>query len=71
MIDVQTGFPTENGTYAAFVYYGWRLLEWRDGKWWFEKCTAPWCAGNIPYFVGPLPKLEYYQKPAVEMEFDL
>ncbi len=28
--------PIENGSYAAEVYFGWKILEWRDGKWWTQ-----------------------------------
>lgn len=28
--------PTENASYAAEVYHGWKILEWRGGEWWSQ-----------------------------------
>jgi hypothetical protein len=34
--------PTEEGSYAAEVYFGWKLLDWKDGQWWHENCSGRW-----------------------------
>lgn len=47
----------ENGTYAAEVFHGWKLLEWKDGAWWHLECTGRWEAGEPALWVGPLPPL--------------
>lgn len=65
--------PTEPGTYAAQVYYGWKLLEWKHDCWMLEGGTATWAAGDPIQWVGPLPVLiRKDTKPAApSMEFDL
>lgn len=54
-IKAQTGVPVFEGSYVAEVYYGWRILEWKDGKWHFDIVGALWKAGDPVQWVGPLP----------------
>lgn len=60
--------PTQNGTYAAEVYFGWKLLEWKDGEWWHPSGVGRWTASEPVQWVGPLPA-RIGDKP--KMEFDL
>lgn len=66
--DIGVGFPTYDGLYAAEIYYGWKLLEWRKGVWWHPECVGPWKADVPARWVGPLPARRN-KKPA--LEFDL
>lgn len=52
----QTGKPTIEGTYVAEVYYGWRILEWKDARWHFDGGWSLWQAGDPVQWVGPLPE---------------
>ena len=62
--------PTENGLYCAEVYFGWKLLEWRDGQWWHPDVAGLWPL-DVDQWVGPLPKLIAKYSPKKKMEFDL
>ena len=77
-----TGIPTIEGQYAAEVYFGWRLLSWRDGQWnYHHDQNSPWKAGDPVQWVGPLPDLvggasgatkpEFFTPQNPPMEFDL
>lgn len=59
--------PTTNGTYAAEVYFGWKLLEFRDGDWWHLSLVGRWTACEPVQWVGPLPARKYQ----TAQEFDL
>jgi hypothetical protein len=61
--------PTLPGSYAAEVYFGWKLLDWRDGQWWHPNLNSPWTATAPVQWVGPLPARKQVEKP--KMEFDL
>lgn len=52
----QEGFPVTEGLYAVEVYFGWKLLHWRDGQWWHPEHTGRWTAGEPHQWVGPLPE---------------
>lgn len=60
--------PTVNGLYAAEIYFGWKLLEWKDGSWWHTELAGCWSAGDPVQWVGPLPE-RIGGKP--KQEFDL
>jgi hypothetical protein len=66
------GTPLLDGVYAAEVYFGWKLLEWKDGAWWHLALVGRWMASDPVQWVGPLPGL-MGQKGAEtpKMEFDL
>ena len=51
------GNPVLDGFYAAEVYFGWKLLEWKDGEWWHVGCPGRWTATKPLQWVGPLPAL--------------
>lgn len=61
MIPHGTGKPVANGLYAVEVYFGWKLLEWRDGNWWHQSMSSRWTASEPKQWVGSLPsaKQEY------------
>lgn len=63
-----SGPPTTDGVYAVEVYFGWKLLEFKEGEWWHLSCIGRWTACAPLQWVGPLPPLKG-QKPA--LEFDL
>lgn len=56
-----------DGLYAAEIYWGWKLLEWKDGAWWHPDCGAHWTAGEPLQWVGPLPERKG-GKPKVEYD---
>lgn len=72
-VSVATGEPLTNGVYAAEVYFGWKLLEWKDGEWWHVGCPGRWTATAPVQFVGPLPARVCPEKPKAPaaQEFDL
>lgn len=47
--------PDADGLYAVEIYFGWKLLEWKDGSWWHTNTNARWMAGDVVQWVGPLP----------------
>lgn len=65
---VTSNTPTVNGLYAAEIYFGWKLLEWKDGSWWHMELAGCWSAGDPVQWVGPLPE-RIGGKP--KQEFDL
>lgn len=72
---IGTDTPTDEGLYAVEIYYGWKLLQWSVGEWWFEQKTAKWMAGAPVQWVGPLPgrvKRNFQPLPKeIPQEFDL
>ena len=60
--------PKFPGIYAAEVFYGWKLLEWKDGSWWHMGTVGRWTASIPVQWVGPLP---VQRKQPSKMEFDL
>lgn len=65
------GKPTENGLYVAEIYWGWKLLEFKDGEWWHTQCVGRWVSGDPVQWVGPLPEfrpLPEHDKPAAEYD---
>jgi len=75
MIPHGTGEPVEDGLYVCNIYYGWKILEWRDGRWRFE-VHGLWAGGEPYSWIGPLPEAEKPGSPKpVEnsegMEWDL
>lgn len=56
------GIPEQNGDYVAKVYFGWKLLTLKDGKWFHSGGLGAWTAGAPTEWVGPLPE---------EMDYDL
>lgn len=63
-----TGRPTVEGIYAAEVYFGWKLLEWKDGAWWHLALVGRWTATKPVQWVGPLPQLTRQES---KQEYDL
>jgi hypothetical protein len=67
--------PAHNGVYAAEVYFGWKLLQFKDGEWWHMDCVGRWTASLPLQWVGPLPARRGEErpqtKPTPKMEFDL
>jgi hypothetical protein len=64
--------PSRPGLYAVEVYFGWKLLQWRDGEWWHPEHTGRWSACEPHQWLGPLPERigpKLRQTPA--QEFDL
>jgi hypothetical protein len=61
--------PALEGVYAAEVYFGWKLLEFRDGSWWHMGKVGRWTASDPVQWVGPLPELMRATKS--ETEYDL
>lgn len=72
-----TGHPVCDGTYCAEVYHGWRVLEWREGRWCYDGGWAHWQAGEPVQWIGPMPdRLGTSEPPKIigqmpAMEFDL
>lgn len=62
---IGTENPTEDGTYVAEVYFGWKILAWRSGEWWHEAHVGRWTASVPVQWLGPLPAL--MKKPQAEM----
>lgn len=69
--ETNAGFPTSEGLYAAEVYFGWKLLHWRDGQWWHPEHTGRWTAGEPHQWVGPLPDRIGAKPAKPAQEFDL
>lgn len=67
--NIGVGSPPHEGVYAVEIYFGWKLLEWHAGQWWFPDRTARWGADVPAQWVGPLPARKYGSKP--KLEFDL
>lgn len=61
--------PPTNGTYVCEVYFGWKILEWKDGEWWHPNTVGRWTASEPLQWVGPLPDLVRVEKP--QKEYDL
>ena len=71
-VDVGVGSPLHNGLYVAEIYWGWKLLEWKNGEWWHPDCAGRWSAGIPVQWVGPLPaRKNSPPKPKPDMVFDL
>lgn len=70
--DVRPERPAVNGLYAVEVYFGWKLLEWKDGEWWHTGGVGRWTASEEHQWVGPLPD-RIGAKPAIpaKVEYDL
>jgi hypothetical protein len=66
-IENGTGRPTREGTYAAEVYFGWKILDWKDGAWWHSSLTGRWMANDPVQWVGPFPD----RLPKNKTEYDL
>lgn len=49
------GKPKEDGTYCVEVYFGWKIMDWRDGKWFHHLIDSPWTAMPPKQWVGPMP----------------
>lgn len=60
-LDQGTGEPDFDGLYACDIYHGWKLLEWKKGKWRIEGGVATWAAGAPKSWFGPLPEPEKYR----------
>lgn len=58
--------PTLPGIYAAEVYHGWKLLEWKEGAWFHPDLVARWTL-EVVQWVGPLPERQGV-KPKVEYD---
>lgn len=55
-IEATLGSPVEPGIYAARQWYGWRILEWHSGQWWYPGKVAQWPhKAEIEAHIGPLP----------------
>lgn len=65
MIAQGTGTPNADGIYCAEVYFGWKILEFRDGAWEHIGIQAKWTATPPVQWVGPLVRV------ADKMDFDL
>lgn len=70
-IEVTLGNPVEPGIYAARQWYGWRILEWHSGQWWYPGKVAQWPhKAEIEAHIGPLPVIaqdfSVPEKPEVE-----
>lgn len=63
--------PTEPGIYVAEVYFGWKILEWKDGSWWHPGAVGKWTAHAPVQWVGPLPDRLGMDKPKPTLEYDL
>lgn len=70
-VDVGLGSPTHEGLYAAKIYWGWKLLEWKKGEWWHPDAVARWTADVPAQWVGPLPARMNRREAKPAMEFDL
>jgi hypothetical protein len=55
--DVSPNEPLANGIYAAEVYFGWKLLQWKDGEWWHTELVSRWTASKPVQWIGPFPPL--------------
>lgn len=71
-----TGTPPVDGEYCAEIYWGWRVLSWREGVWHYHHDqNLPWKAGDPAQWVGPLPARIGAQPPKINqapaMEYDL
>lgn len=62
--------PLENGLYVAKIYWGWKLLQWRDGEWWIEGFVCRWRSEPPTEWIGPLPGSTVADK-TVYVEYDL
>jgi len=68
---VNTGNPVHSGLYACEVFYGWKLLYWDEGSWWFELKVGKWGADTPAQWVGPLPDKINMCRSDPPLEFDL
>lgn len=68
--NVDDTVPPEIGLYAARVFHGWKLLQWRDGEWWIEGFVCRWTGGEVSEWIGPLPGTTIADKTAY-VEYDL
>ena len=68
-IETGTGAPPTNGIYSAEIYFGWKLLEWRDGEWWFDNGFAQWGGSTPLQWIGPMPERIGGKKQ--QLEYDL
>lgn len=67
-----TETPTTNGLYCAEIYFGWKLLEWKDGAWFHMGGIGRWTAGIPKQWVGPMPEvIGGNPLPKATLEFDL
>lgn len=67
-----TETPTANGLYCAEIYFGWKLLEWKDGAWFHTGGLSRWTAGIPKQWVGPMPEVMGGDPlPKAKLEFDL
>lgn len=71
MIIAETGEPRQEGTYCCEVYFGWKLLEWKNGAWRVQGGIARWAAEAPKQWIGPLPELVRETPPVRKLEFDL
>jgi hypothetical protein len=63
--------PTQDGIYAAEIYSGWKLLEWKAGAWWHLGCVGRWTATQPVQWVGPMPACIGGTGAPAKREFDL
>lgn len=64
--------PTQPGIYVAEVYFGWKILEWKDGCWQHPGGgIGKWTACEPVQWVGPLPERLGVDKPKPVQEYDL
>lgn len=70
-----TGTPPENGSYCVEIYHGWRVLDFKDGCWYYASNFPLWKAGDPVQWVGPLPARIGMLAPQIEQaspqEYDL
>lgn len=74
-IKIQTGDPTENGTYVAYIrhefvakYSDKLLLMWINGKW-GHRMSDQWYRGEVLGWVGPLPAATISQLGAICVKY--
>ena len=64
--------PVDEGSYAAEVYFGWKLLDWKDGEWWHPSCSGKWPLEVVQWV--KLPEEIYWKIEDAKtetMEYDL
>ncbi len=74
-MNLGTGLPPENGSYCVEIYHGWRVLDYFDGRWYYQSNFPVWAAGDPVQWIGPLPARKEMTAPKIEqtpaLEFDL
>lgn len=69
------GKPPVDGEYCVEIYHGWRVLTFKDGRWYYQSAFPVWAGGDPVQWIGPLPVRKGASAPKINqapvLEFDL